>query len=381
MLTHRAVAVADDPPLTEETLAMSATPDPVAPTRRLVLVAGSGRSGTSLMSGILRHMGLHVPEPEVAADRSNPKGFGEPQWVVDFHDTLLHRVNVHAGDARPGAWFDAGRAGTREWNRSDLAAWLQEQFAVSDSLVVKDPRISWFLGMWRVAAVRCGASTSTITMLRHPAEVVGSKNTYYGGKLGDISRLAGWTNMMLFTERATRSSPRSYVRYHDLLADWTSSVVRVGEELDIDAIQHAGTRAMQEIHQFVDPQLHRVRASWMDLAVPPALREIAEETWAQLNLLVEAPADQSTVHATLDELRRAYGDLYAQAEALAGSSIEAAGPAFLRSTRQARAAEAEEAARAAYEASSPLRRLYVRARRLAGRIVRRLDRIAGPKEH
>ena len=380
MLTHRPVALVDDLPVTEETLAMSATPDPVAPTRKLVLVAGSGRSGTSLMSGILRHMGLHVPEPEVVADRSNPRGFGEPQWVVDFHDTLLHRVNVHPGDARPGAWFDAGRAGTREWNRSDLAAWLQEQFAVSDSLVVKDPRISWFLGLWRVAAVRNGASTSTITMLRHPAEVVGSKNTYYGGKLGDISRLAGWTNMMLFTERATRSSPRSFVRYHDLLADWTSSVVRVGDELEIDRIQHAGTRAMQEIHQFVDPQLHRVRASWQDLAVPPALREIAEETWAQLNVLAEpGQSGRTAVYDTLDELRRAYGDLYAQAEALAGSSIEAAGPAFLRATRQARAAEAEEAARAAYDSSSPLRRLYLRARRLTGRVVRRLDRLGAPK--
>ena len=186
--------------------------------------------------------------------------------------------------------------------------------------------------------------------------------------------------MMLFTERATRNSARSFVRYHDLLADWTSSVVRVGEELEIERIQHAGTRTMQEIHQFVDPQLHRVRTSWMDLAVPPALREIAEETWSQLNLLAEpGQSGQLSAQHTLDELRRAYGDLYAQAEAFAGSSVAAAGPAYLRSTRQERVALAEEAARAAYVASSRPRRLYLRARRLAGRIARRLDRLGAPK--
>lgn len=379
MLSEQTTPAVDAPQITEESLAMAATPDGEPSDRKLVLVAGSGRSGTSLMAGILRHVGLHVPEPEVVADHTNPKGFGEPQWVVEFHDLLLRRVNVHPGDARPSAWFDAGRAGSREWNRTDLATWLGEQFAVSDSLVVKDPRISWFLGLWRVAAVRNGASTATITMLRHPAEVVGSKNTYYGGKFGDISRLAGWTNMMLFTERATRGSARSFVRYHDLLSDWTSTVVRVGNELEIDEVKNAGTRVIQEIHQFVDPQLHRVRASWDDLSVPADLREIADETWQQLNNLVEPGDDVAKTHAALDELRRAYGDLYAQAEAMASSSIDAAGPAFLRATREQRARDAEAAARRSFEESSATRRFYLRVRGLVGRVMRRIDRIGAPK--
>lgn len=379
MLEQRPSVVVDEPPFTEDDLTMGTDPAPPGSPRRLVLVAGSGRSGTSLMSGILRHMGLHVPEPEVAADQTNPKGFGEPQWVVDFHDTILKRVNVHPGDARPGAWFEAGRAGSREWNRSDLTEWLREQFETADGLVVKDPRISWFLGMWRVAAVRCGAATSTITMLRPPAEVVGSKNTYYGGRLGDISRLAGWTNMMLFTERATRGSARSFVRYHDLLEDWTRTVVRVGEELDLKDITHAGTGRMQEIHGFVDPQLRRVRHSWEDLAVPAALREIAQETWTQLNTLADPGGDTADVHAVLDQLRRAYGDQYAEAEAMAVSSIDAAGPAYLRATRQARAAAAEQEAAERYAAASPARKAYLRSRRAAGRVKRRLQH-AGNQE-
>ena len=59
---------------------------------------------------------------------------------------------------------------------------------------------------------------------------------------------------MLFTERATRGSSRSFVRYHDLLADWTSTVVRVGEELGLADVTNAGTGQMQEVHGFVDPR-------------------------------------------------------------------------------------------------------------------------------
>lgn len=372
MLEERPAGVADLEPLTDEDLAMAATPGPAEAERNIILVAGSGRSGTSLMSGILKHMGLHVPEPEVTADPTNPRGFGEPQWVVDFHETLLERTSVQLADARPGAWFDAGRASVQEVNRSQLSEWLQHQFETCDSLVIKDPRISWFLGMWRVAAVRADATTATITMLRPPPEVVGSKNTYYGGRGGDISRLAGWTNVMLCTERVTRGSRRSFVRYEDLLSDWTRTVVRVGAELDIAQIGLAGTAKMQEIHAFVDPNLRRVRATWDDLLVPANLREVAEAAWEQLNLLAEPDGETAEVHQTLDELRRAYGAIYADAEAMANSSVVAAGPAFLRATRQARAAAVQREAAEAEAAASPLRRAYLRARRFAGRVKARL---------
>jgi hypothetical protein len=359
--------------VTDEGPSTAATPAPAETGRKVVFVAGSGRSGTSLMSGILKHLGLHVPEPEVAADGTNPKGFGEPQWVVDFHDTILGRINVHPGDARPSAWFDAGRACTREHNRSRLTEWLNGQFEVSSSLVIKDPRLPWFLGLWRVASVRTSAATSTITMLRPPPEVVGSKNAYYGGRLGDISRLAGWTNVMLCTERATRDTARAFVQYHDLLSDWTKTVVRIGEELEIDEIANAGTRQMQEVHSFVDPRLHRVRADWDDLTVPDGLREIAVETWQQLSQLAEPGGDTLDVHRRLDELREAYGSLYAEAEALTSSSIAAAGPEYFRVTTRERQAQAEAERAAAYAAAGPARKGYLRTRRLAGRVKRRLD--------
>ena len=52
---------------------------------QLLLVVGVGRSGTSLIAGMLGQIGFQLPQPEVKADDTNPRGFGEPRWVVDFH--------------------------------------------------------------------------------------------------------------------------------------------------------------------------------------------------------------------------------------------------------------------------------------------------------
>ena len=132
----------------------------------MLFVAGAGRSGTSTMAGLMRIMGLHVPQPEVTADETNPKGFGEPRWVVDHHDRLLREALVQVSDARPEAWFETGRVATREQERIATADWLESHFQVSPELVVKDPRLGWFLGLWRVAAVRTGAIPVFATMLR-----------------------------------------------------------------------------------------------------------------------------------------------------------------------------------------------------------------------
>ena len=77
--------------------------DPADYPRKVLFVAGAGRSGTSTFAGLMQLMGLQVPQPEVVADESNPKGFGEPAWVVEHHDRLLKEAGVQVSDARPDA--------------------------------------------------------------------------------------------------------------------------------------------------------------------------------------------------------------------------------------------------------------------------------------
>ncbi len=197
------------------------------PRSTVVVVAGSGRSGTSTIAGVLKMIGLRVPPPEVPGDASNPRGFFEPQWVVEQHSRLLRASGARLTDARPGAFAATEETGSEGMNRHEVGTWLRSQVEPGVDLVVKDPRSSWFLPMWRQAAIDADIEIAFLTMLRHPAEVVGSKDHYYkAAKVGDTRRHAqtrgvgGWINVALQTEFSTRDVRRTFIRYNDLLSDW-----------------------------------------------------------------------------------------------------------------------------------------------------------------
>jgi len=305
-----------------------ADPDPMSYDRKVLFVAGAGRSGTSTMAGLMKIMGLHVPQPEVEPDETNPKGFAEPAWAVEHHSRLLREAVVQVSDSRPDAWFETGRVSTREPERIKTAEWLEGHFVVNPELVVKDPRLSWFLSLWRVAAIRCGATPVFATMLRPPSEVVGSKQKYYANRLGSAHLAASWLNMLLHTERATRESVadggRVFIRYGDLLDDWTKAVMYTGEQLGLQHILHAKSERIRDAHRFVDPGLRRVSGSLDDLGLPKRLHELVADTWTELNKLADEGGDTPEVHEALDQLREGYVELYEESEAISRSSVVAA---------------------------------------------------------
>ncbi len=230
-------------------------------TRSLVIVAGSGRSGTSLFSGILQRLGCHVPQPEVPADATNPRGFAESQWVVDFHTRLLRAARVQVSDARPAAWALTAEAGLDAAVRDELRRWLAEQFEAAPALIVKDPRLSWYLPLWRSCAEELGVAPA----LRHDAppprrggrlqaalvrRLAGRRRPHR--RLGPADALHGARD----ARRAARVRPlRGPARRLDARR-WRD----VGERLDLAVVRDAPARAMRDVHGFVDRGLSRSRA-------------------------------------------------------------------------------------------------------------------------
>jgi hypothetical protein len=294
--------------------------------RRLVLVVGVGRSGTSLLAGILGQVGFHIPQPEVQADDTNPRGFGEPRWVVDFHTRLLRERRVTVNDARPAAWESTGAAAGIAAVREELRAWLGAQLEESGAIVVKDPRTVWFLPLWMRCAAEADVPISFVTMLRHPAEVVASARRSYGPWQTDMSRTAAWLNVILETEHATRGMPRAFVRHEDLLGDWAREAARVGAQIDSPLLQSIDRARFPQVDGFVDPTLHRNRVGWQELDVAPRLHTMAEDVWQRMQALAAPDGDTPAALAALDAARASYVALYTEAEAISQSSVTAAKP-------------------------------------------------------
>ena len=106
----------------------------------LVLIAGTGRSGTSTMSGTLHHLGLDVPGPYLGANESNPKGFFENKWSVEFHKALVERAGIHEFDRTAALRPRTGPAAITDDTRAELVGWVREHADGVSQLVVKDPR-------------------------------------------------------------------------------------------------------------------------------------------------------------------------------------------------------------------------------------------------
>jgi hypothetical protein len=293
---------------------------------RLVLVAGVGRSGTSLMTGILGQVGFHIPQPEIKADETNPRGFGEPAWVVDFHHRVMRRLRVTVFDSRPRAWELTDATAGDPALRGELRDWLGGELGEADAVVVKDPRVGWFLPLWTGCANDLGVPATFVCMLRHPAEILASARKWYGDWQADASRAAAWLNVMLETERKTRDIPRAFVRYEDLLGDWEGELRRVGRQLDDPLLAGMERARFPQVDEFVDPTLHRNRRGWDGLEVPARVREMAERVWGELQPLADVDGDGDGAHAALDASHAEYGAFYAEAESIAQSSVTAVKP-------------------------------------------------------
>jgi hypothetical protein len=291
--------------------------------RHLVLVTGSPRSGTSLFTGMLRALGAHVPQPEIEPDDSNPRGFAEPRFVVDFHARMLRSAGVHVTDARPSAWARTAELGRHPRPRRELERWVRRELRDGPVVAVKDPRLVWFLPLWhRVGESHGGARTAIV--VRHPVEVIRSQQTYYVPWHAN-SRAGGWLNAMLFAERSTRGQLRAFVRYADLLDDWMAVLARACDDLGVPLVDRAAGAQMRAVNQLVDPSLRRSGATWGSRGVHPRLVDLAEQAWCLLGRLQEEPGgDVPALHAELDALRDEYVGLYELGETLTESTLFAA---------------------------------------------------------
>ncbi|NHC16398.1 hypothetical protein G9H71_21665, partial [Motilibacter sp. E257] len=128
-------------------------------TPRSCVVLGCGRSGTSLLSGLLAGSGYHLGRTLLRADQSNPKGYFESGRINGINERLLapHTNDVlRAPDGRPLAarplregerWLAALPADVTIERPDELVDELQLP-PTDGPTARKDPRFSWTLPAW-----------------------------------------------------------------------------------------------------------------------------------------------------------------------------------------------------------------------------------------
>lgn len=292
--------------------------------RVIILVTGAGRSGTSTVTGTLKYLGVKVPEPEVRPNESNPRGFFEPKWVVDRHKKLLGGASVRSLDGEPGVPPSAIRkTAARTAFLRELRTWIASLPGDQNIFVVKDPRTVWAAPLWAGMAKEHGFEVRYLTMLRHPAAVLGSRLKYYHDSAGEkrlaglaASQLSGWVHVNLVNAEQTRGSERTFVVYDELLSDWRATMQRVEKDLGIVFSYDLASTEPHEVDTFIEPGLRRVQATWEGTQAPRWLCDLADDNWEALVRRAHGQLDEDEFDATIDDLRAEYDSMYEAAWAV-----------------------------------------------------------------
>ena len=200
----------------------------------MLLICGSGRSGTSAVARLLHEAGLSLGHDLIEADEHNAEGYFEERQLVVINDAILNAAGL-------GPWFSTA---TREQVRIGAEPYLEHMrlLAADATPAWKDPRLSWTLEPWLDVLPE---PPRVIVCLRSPAEVVASTLRYYAqaGDEAEAAVLHVWRTQYerLLEIIAERGLDAIAVDYGDLHRDPETAVVPlsafVGRDLDAACVR------------------------------------------------------------------------------------------------------------------------------------------------
>ncbi len=258
--------------------------------RRLILVLGMHRGGTSVATRGLAALGVSLGERLMPAHAINAKGFFEDLDIYELDEALLAAI----GDTWHGflpieAEMFAAPA-LRDWHERAVAM-LRVKLASAPVFGIKDPRLPRLLPFWLAAARAVEAEVSALIVLRHPGAVAASLEKVAGFR-AEKSQLL-WLQAMLAAEAGTRGMRRVVVDYETMLAAPAAQLRRIAAALGLAADE----AAIGDYVSFLDPALRHFEADTGDVtAAMPA------EAGAMFALLAALARDEAVPAVAFDAL-------------------------------------------------------------------------------
>ena len=271
--------------------------------RRLAVVLGMHRSGTSALTGMLAQAGLDVPDDlmDRPDDVINLKGYWESEGLMQVNDSLFEAFGLDwsSSDRLPVTWGTTPKAVV--WRR-ELIHQLTQTCRGTHHPVIKDPRMCVLMAGMRPLVNAAVVDFCFFIPIRHPMEVARSLQTAQGTSLG--RGLALWIAHVREAERQTRGQRRLILSFNDLLREPDLVLAQCR------TITHPGDAGADPIAQaagFIDPTLQRQRQDEQSDPIPMADVPLLDEAMALYEILANRPVDNSDLHQQLDAITRAGG--------------------------------------------------------------------------
>jgi len=296
---------------------MAYGPVPV-PERRVVVVLGMHRSGTSVLASVLQALGISLGDRLVPADGNNPAGYFEHTEIVRLHREFVDRM-----DRR---W--TGPKGTlpypdRYWETEDghatqaeLRGLVQTELAHTSTIWgVKDPRMSRLVMLWRPIFEALAVRPIYVLAVRNPASVQGSVT-----KRDGLSPSRAQLLWLLHNLDSVRDTWRDGISVFDY-DGWFSAPREHARRLQSLLGEAAGADSAKlttEVERLIQQGLRHNHGT-LEHAIP-----FVEETYAELLAATTSGRLSPRLLEIESELRRSTQVLDAWREVVEGTSAQAA---------------------------------------------------------
>ena len=276
-----------------------------------VCVLGMHRSGTSLVAGVVRQLGVDLgPDEEfLPPDSNNKSGYFELKELVYLNNDIL---------AYYGGTWDQVPELPPGWEKSDELAQIRDQardllcrrFAASPQWGWKDPRTCITLPFWQ----RLVPDLRYVICVRNPIDVAHSLRSREGEERGLHENVLDWLRHTASALAYTAGEPRIAVHYERFFEDPEREVRRLAAFVGCDD-RLEDPKIKRGIYEFIDPALVHARSPSSAIADHPAMpfnatalylalslvddlemgagRPGAAEAWASINALARRCLSQS----------------------------------------------------------------------------------------
>jgi hypothetical protein len=240
--------------------------------RRIVVVLGMHRSGTSLCAHVLSAMGIDMAD-ELRAVPANAKGHWERWEIVGFHDRILELFNRgYFGPfhdfSLPVAWWADPRV---HQIKDEIIAFLKQRMGESD-FGFKDPRTVRLMPLWHQIFNDLKLVPKIVLCLRNPAEVARSLHSRDGIDI-EIGQYRWLVHMVDFF-RYSECFDVCTVEYEEWFSNPLSNFERLRAFLDLQWRQSAADLDLV-LSGIIDPAL-RHDSSDHTAATHPLVRSLYE---------------------------------------------------------------------------------------------------------
>jgi len=260
--------------------------------RRLIVVLGMHRSGTSAIARGLKALGVELGNNFMPPlPNNNEKGFWEDLEIYGLNEEVLATLGCN--------WNSLRLIGSDELTGSRLAALrlraielLNKKFGNGDIFGFKDPRVCRLLPFWQQVFSHLKLNDKYVISLRNPLSVEKSLAARDGFN-PEKSHLL-WLEHVIPSLSWTEGKPRVVIDYDLLMNDPVLQMKRLASNLGIVTDESTKKELPLYAEDFLEEKLRHTKFEPKSLAVDPRLPELAADAY---RWLLKFAADKASVHS------------------------------------------------------------------------------------